>query len=335
MQELNEAACAAADASAHWVVPDWFRVVTTLARRRSSLSLTLSSLGICAERLELMMDQTMERFSDDMELAGLALRTRKHYLDAVRDYSKFFGRSPRRLGHEHLRKWSRHLLDKGVGDGRLRQHFSALKFLYAKTLARPDAVAFLSFRGKKGPLVDILSAEQIDKVLAAVRRPRIRMLFTTMYATGMRLREASFLETHDINAKRGVVVVRHAKGGRERLVPLSETLLGQLRQYWKEERPTPPYLFPSTVSASPICPDVPRRALKLAAKQVGIKQKVSPHTLRHCFATHMLEAGVELRTIQVILGHTSIQTTTRYSQVATGLIANAADLLQLLPTQRR
>jgi integrase/recombinase XerD len=281
------------------------------------------------------MDQTRERFLHDMELAGLAQRTRTLYLDAVRDYSKFFGRSPRRLGHEQLRVWSRHLLDSGVGDGRLRQHFSALKFLYAKTLARPQAVAFLSFRGKKGPLVDILSAEQVQGVLAALRRPRIRMLFTTMYATGLRLKEARYLQTHDINAKRGVIVVKHAKGGRERLVPLSQTLLVGLREYWKSERPTAPYLFPSTVSAAPICADVPRKALKKAAKQAGIQHKVNPHTLRHCFATHMLEAGVELRTIQVILGHTSIHTTTRYSRVATGLIANAADLLRLLPAPTR
>ena len=281
------------------------------------------------------MDQTRERFLHDTELAGLAERTRSHYLDAVRDYSKFFGRSPKDLGHEDLRVWSKHLLDSGVGDGRLRQHFSALKFLYAKTLARPDAVAFLSFRGKTGPLLDILSAEQVERVLASLRRPHIRMLFTTMYATGMRLKEARYLETHDINAQRGVIVVKCAKGGKERLVPLSQTLHSQLREYWKTERPTAPFLFPSTRTADPVCPDVPRKALKLAAKQAGITTKVSPHTMRHCFATHMLEAGVELRTIQVMLGHTSIHTTTRYSRVATGLIANAADLLSLLPVQRR
>ncbi len=281
------------------------------------------------------MDKLFERFEHDMELAGLAERTRILYRDAIRDYAKFFGRSPARLGHEDLRRWSKHLLDSGVGDGRLRQHFSALKFLYAKTLARPRVVAFLSFRGKTGPLLDILSAEQVQRVLAALRRPRIRMLFTTMYATGMRLKEARYLETHDIKAGRGVIVVKYAKGGRERLAPLSPTLLSQLREYWKTERPTAPLLFPSTREAVPICPDVPRKALKLAAKQAGVRCKVSPHTLRHCFATHALEAGVNIRTIQVMLGHTSIHTTMRYSRVATGLIANAADLLSLLPVQRR
>jgi integrase/recombinase XerD len=292
-------------------------------------------LGIYAKRLEHMMDQTRERFLHDMELAGLAQRTQSHYLDAVGAYSRHFGRSPKYLGHEHLRIWSRHLLDSGVGDGRLRQHFSALKFLYAKTLAQPEAVAFLSFRGKTGPLLDILSAEQVEVVLAALQRPRLRMLFTTMYATGMRLKETRFLEFQDIKAQRGVIVVKHPKGGKERLVPLSQTLLLQLREYWKAEQPTAPYLFPSTVSAAPICADVPRKALKKAAKQAGIQQKVSPHTMRHCFATHMLESGVELRTIQAILGHTSIHTTARYSRVATGLIANATDLLQLLPAQKR
>ena len=280
------------------------------------------------------MNQTRQRFLQDMELAGLAQRTRKLYLDAVRDYSNFFGGNPKDLGHEHLRIWSRQLLKSGVGDGRLRQHFSALKFLYAKTLARPEDVAFLSFRGKTGPLLDILSAEQVQSVLTSTRQPRFRMLFATMYATGLRLKEARYLETHDINAKRGVIVVKHAKGGTERLVPLTQTLLGQLREYWRTEKPVAPFLFPSTQAAVPMCPDVARRALKQAARQAGIQCKVSPHTLRHCFATHMLEAGVELRTIQVILGHTSIHTTTRYSRVATGLIANAADLLQLLPAQR-
>jgi len=186
------------------------------------------------------MDQIGKRFQQDMELAGLAQRTQTHYLDAVRDYGKHFGRSPAQLGHEDLRVWSRHLLDSGVGDGRLRQHFAALKFLYKKTLAQPEAVAFLSFRGKTGPLLAILSAAEVERTLAAVRRPRFRMLFTTMYATGLRLKEARYLETSDLNAKRGVIEVKHAKGSKERLVPLSPTLLGQLREYWKTERPPAP-----------------------------------------------------------------------------------------------
>ena len=280
------------------------------------------------------MDQIGKRYQHDMELAGLAPRSQAHYLDAIRDYGKHFGRSPAELGHEDLRAWSKHLLDSGVGDGRLRQHFAALKFLYKKTLAQPEAVAFLSFRGKTGPLLDILSAAEVERTLAAVRRPRFRMLFTTMYATGLRLKEARHLETSDLNAQRGVIVVKHAKGGKTRLVPLSSTLLGQLREYWKTERPPAPYLFPSSVCAAPMSADVARRALKLAAKEAGIRIKVSPHTLRHCFATHLLEAGVELRTIQVLLGHTNIQTTTRYSRVATGLIANATDLLELLPRRQ-
>lgn len=281
------------------------------------------------------MSKLRERYRHDLILAGLAERTQEIYIDAVRDYSNFFGCSPYKLGHEDLRAWSKHLLDTGVGDGRLRQHFSALKFLYAKTLAQPHVVAFLSFRGKAGPLLDILSTEEIERVLAALYRPRIHMLFTTMYATGMRLKEARFLQIHDVDAARGVIVVKHAKGGKERLVPLSQTLHGQLRRYWKTERRTGSYFFPSTVSADPMSPDVARKALKKAAKQAGVQKKVSPHTMRHCFATHMLEAGVELRTIQVILGHTSIHTTTRYSRVATGLISNAADLLQLLPAKSR
>lgn len=279
------------------------------------------------------MEQIYTRFLHDMELAGLAERTQALYVSAVRDYEKFSGRSPEQLGHEDLRAWSRHLLDSGVGDGRLRQHFSAVKFLYAKTMANPSAVAFLSFRGKPGPLLEVLSADEVQRILQALRLPRFKMLFTTMYATGLRLKEARYLEVPDINAERGVIVVKHAKGGKERLAPLSQTLLLQLRAYWKAERPTEPFLFPSSASATPMSAGVARQALKAAAREAGISKKVSPHTLRHCFATHLLEAGAELRTIQVLLGHTSIQTTTRYSRVATGLISGAADLLKLLPHQ--
>jgi integrase/recombinase XerD len=289
--------------------------------------------GNHAAMKEVNMEQIYTRFLHDMELAGLAERTQTLYLSAVRDYEKFFGRSPEQLGHEDLRAWSQHLLDSGVGDGRLRQHFSAVKFLYAKTLAKPEAVAYLSFRGKPGPLLEILSADEVQRILQALRLPRFKMLFMTMYATGLRLKEARYLETSDINADRGVIVVKHAKGGKERLAPLSRTLLLQLRAYWKADRPTEPFLFPSSAGAAPVSADVARRALKAAAREAGILRKVSPHTLRHCFATHLLEAGAELRTIQVLLGHTSIQTTTRYSRVATGLIAGAADLLKLLPGQ--
>jgi len=225
------------------------------------------------------MDQIGKRFQHDMELAGLAPRTQTHYLDAIRDYGKHFGRSPAELGHEDLRAWSKHLLDSGVGDGRLRQHFAALKFLYKKTLAQPEAVAFLSFRGKTGPLLDILSAAEVERTLAAVRRPRFRMLFTTMYATGLRLKEARHLETSDLNAQRGVIVVKHAKGGKTRLVPLSSTLLGQLREYWKTERPPAPYLFPSSVCPAPMSADVARRALKL-----GSKRSWDPHQSEPAYA---------------------------------------------------
>jgi hypothetical protein len=173
------------------------RAEWAIANSGNQPAATLRVLGNHAEHLEANMDQIGKRFQHDMELGGLAERTQTHYLDAIRDYGKHFGRSPAELGHEELRVWSKHLLDSGVGDGRLRQHFAALKFLYKKTLAQPEAVAFLSFRGKTGPLLDILSAAEVERTLAAVRRPRFRMLFTTMYATGLRLKEARHLETSD------------------------------------------------------------------------------------------------------------------------------------------
>lgn len=147
-----------------------------------------------------------------------------------------------------------------------------------------------------------------------------------LYSTGLRLREASHLEVGDINAARGVIHVRHAKGQRERLVMLSPRLLAILRAYWKQERPAKPYLFP-TKAGKPLDPDFARRVLHKAAKAAGLSN-VTPHMLRHSFATHLLDNGTELRVIQVLLGHNSIRTTTRYARVSTAVLAKTKSPLE-------
>jgi site-specific recombinase XerD len=216
-----------------------------------------------------------------------------------------------------------------LGPQGLRQHFAALKFLFGRTLGRPQDVAFLSWPKDPKRLPEILTAEQVSALLGALESAKYRVFFTTLYATGMRLGEAARLEPRDIDATRGVIHMRHGKGKKERLVTLSPRLLEILRAYWKQERPSAPYLFP-TQKGRALDLDFARRVLHKAAAAAGLK-KVTPHILRHSFATHLLDAGTELRVIQVLLGHDNIQTTTRYARVSTTLLSKAKSPLDRLP----
>ena len=231
-----------------------------------------------------------------------------------------------------MRAWVAQLDKSKVGPQRLRQHFAALKFLFGKTLARPEQVAFLSWPKAPKLLPTVLSASQVGALLGALESPKYRVFFTTLYATGLRLKEACHLKTTDIDAARGVIHVRLAKGGKERLVMLSPKLLAILRAYWKQGRPVAPYLFP-TKTKRPLDPDMARRVLHRAAAAAGLNSKqVTPHVLlRHSFATELLESGTDLRVIQVLLGHDNIQTTTRYARVSAALVSKAKSPLDRLP----
>jgi site-specific recombinase XerD len=209
---------------------------------------------------------------------------------------------------------------------------AALKFLYTKTLWRPEAVSFLSWPSDPQKLPTVLAIGEVERLLGALERPKYRVFFTTVYATGLRIREACQLETRDIDAARGVVHVRHAKRKRERFVMLSPRLLSILRAYWALERPPAPWIFAASTSARHLRPDTARKALKLAVAKAGLEKKVTPHVLRHSFATHLLEGGTDLRVIQVLLGHNTIKTTTRYARVSTELIAKTPSPLEQLKT---
>jgi site-specific recombinase XerD len=279
------------------------------------------------------MTALRQKMMQDLELAGYADKTRRTYIECIRMFAKFQRRSPAELGAEEVRAWARHLTTKaGIGPQRIRQHFAALRFLYTKTLFKPEAVSFLSWPRDPQRLPTVLSAEQVERLLGALLSPRYRVFFTIVYATGLRLREACRLETRDLDAARGVIHVRHGKGGRERLVMLSPRLLSILRAYWKLVRPTPPWLFAATRGDNHLNAEVARRALKLAAQQAGLNpKKATPHVLRHSFATHLLERGTDLRVIQVLLGHESIKSTTRYASVSTALIAKTKSPIEKLP----
>ncbi len=276
------------------------------------------------------MTQLRTRMVQDMELAGLRPKTQKTYLESITALARFFGRSPSRLTQEDMRTWVRDLTDRDVSAQRLRQHFAAMKFLFAKTLARPLDVAFLSWPREPDKLPEVLSEEEVGRLLAEFRTVQYRVFFTTLYATGLRIGEALALETRDIDACRGVVHVRHGKGGRPRLVMLSPRLLRVLRAYWGQERPPAPFLFSSQKTGRPICRDAAREALRRAARAAGLEKYITPHVLRHSFATHLLEGGTDLRTIQVLLGHSNIRTTTVYARVSTGVIQGVKSPLDRL-----
>jgi integrase/recombinase XerD len=261
------------------------------------------------------MDSVLERFADDLDLAGRSSSTKRIYLAAARDLVGFHGRSLGTLCQDDVRVWLRALQRRNLSPQRLRHHLSALKFLYGKTLGQPNTVSFLSFPKDRQRLPIVLSVDEVRRLLAAVKEPKYRMFFAFLYATGLRLGEACDVQTGDIDAERGVVRVRAGKSHKERAVALTRPLLHTLRVYWRFVRPAEPWLFASR-RGTRLSPSVARSALRGATEIAGLRRRVTPHVLRHSFATHALEEGVDLRLIQVALGHRSIRTTARYASVS-------------------
>jgi site-specific recombinase XerD len=263
-------------------------------------------------------------------MANRAEQTIKLYVGSIRRFEEFLGHELADASQETVRKWVDHLRGQAVGPSRLGQHYSALKFLYSRTLGQPEKVAWITIPKAKAHLPSILGLPEVQRLLNGFTTAKYRMFFTLIYATGLRIHEACVLETSDIDAILHVIHVRHGKGDKERMVPMGGKLYGQLRAYYKHEQPPKPWLFASK-SGHPLCADTARRALLCAAAASGIGKVVGPHQLRHAFATHLLEGGTDLRSIQVILGHSSIKSTQIYTQVAPGQIAAVRSPLEDLP----
>jgi len=273
---------------------------------------------------------TVSRFTGDLRMANRAELTIEMYVGSIRRFEEFLGHEPADASLETIRRWVDHLRSQAVGASRLGQHYSALKFLYARTLGQPEKVAWITIPRAKAHLPSILGRPEIQRLLAGFTTAKYRMFFTLIYATGLRITEASLLETRDIDAIQQVIHVRNGKGGKDRMVPMSGKLYGLLRAYYKHEQPPKPWLFASRLG-NPICLDSARRALLCAAAASGIGKIVGPHLLRHAFATHLLEQGTDLRKIQVVLGHGSIKSTQIYTQVAASQIAAVRSPLEDLP----
>jgi len=280
------------------------------------------------------MGELYQRMAQDLKLKNLAATTQAEYLRCCSGFARYHMKSPAELGETAIKEYLSHLQLRGAGPETLKMNVAGLKFLYGVTLDRPKVAARLLWPKVPHKKPDILSGSELEKLLGAVTSLIPAMALTTAYSAGLRIGEVCRLRVEDIDSKRGLIHVRLGKGGKDRYVMLSERLLPTLRAYWREVRPSGGWLFPGREKGRPLSPDAVRKALKAAASVVKLKKRISPHGLRHSFATHMLEVGNDIRVIQELLGHASIRTTARYTQVSAKHIARVKSPLDLLGTKR-
>ena len=263
------------------------------------------------------MGQLREKMKDDLTLRNYRPKTVKEYLRCAGKFVAFHRRPPSEMGLAEARQFLLQLAEvQHVSAAHLKMHVAAIRFLYGVTLGRPEVAVHLPWPRVPVTLPDILDQSEVDGLLEAIASVKYRALLMTAYSAGLRLGEASRLATTDIDSRRGLIHIRDGKGARDRYVMLSPRVLVFLRAYWRATRPTGPLLFPGQVPGQPVSPDAVRAALHAAAVKAGIRKHITPHVLRHSFATHLLERGEDIRAIQVLLGHASIQTTARYTQVS-------------------
>lgn len=282
------------------------------------------------------MGNVRDRMKDDLHLKNYRRGTRELYLGYARQFVAHFMRAPGELGAEEIRRYQLHLADeRKLQPGTIKGHLGAIRFLYSVTLQRPEVVAGIIWPRQTYKLPEILSGDEIDAILVHVEPLAHRAIAMAAYGAGLRITEACRLRAADIDSKRGLILVRDAKRGRDRYVMLPERLLAVLREYWRAARPPGPELFPASGRAGVVAPKVVRRSLAKAVRKAGVGKRVTPHTLRHSFATHLLEGGTDIRTIQVLLGHASIRTTAHYTQVSAKTIATTTSPLDRLGKKKK
>jgi len=266
--------------------------------------------------------------------------TTRNYLRVVADFAKYFGKSPDKLGPNELRTYQAYLLrERKVTPGTAVNCVAALRFFFIKTLKRHQFRDFLPYPQDRRRLPTVLSREEVSRLIDAAGTLFRRTLLMTLYGTGMRRAELARLKVSDIDSQRMIIRVVAGKGGKDRDLPLSPALLETLREYWRWRKPKL-YMFPTRTRGrtfeQPISDKTVWIACSEAAHRAGIRKHVTPHTLRHSWATHLLEAGTDLRTIQVLLGHGDLETTAQYlhlSQRHLQTVVNPLDSLALSGTE--
>jgi integrase/recombinase XerD len=275
------------------------------------------------------MSPLRRRMVEDMTVRNLSPATQRSYLYAVAKFSRFFGKSPEHLDLEDVRTYQVHLASQGIAWATLNQTVAALRFFYGVTLGRPEIPERIAYAREPRRLPVVLSADEVVRFLEAVPSLKSRTALTTAYAAGLRVSEVVALKVADIDSGRMLIRVEQGKGCKDRYVMLSAQLLAILRTYWRLARPRH-WLFPGRDEERPIDQTVLHAACRSACEAAGLTKHVTVHTLRHSFATHLLESGADIRIIQVLLGHTNIATTARYTQVATSTIQGTASPLDRL-----
>src|ERR1700682_1907527 len=274
------------------------------------------------------MSPLRRRMIEDMTVRNLSPATQRSYISAVSKFSRYFGRSPDRLHLEDVRAFQVYLVATGISWPALNQIVRALRFFYGVTLGQATVPERIAYAREPNKLPVVLSADEVVRFLEAISSLKSRTALTTVYAAGLRVSEVVFLKIADIDSQRMVIRVEQGKGGKDRYVMLSPQLLRILRTYWRLTRPKR-WLFPGRDDERPLVPNglPPARSACAAA---GLSKQVTVHTLRHTFATHLLESGADVRIIQVLLGHASLASTARYTRVATKTISNTPSPLDRL-----
>jgi integrase/recombinase XerD len=273
-----------------------------------------------------------QRMLEDMQIRNFSQNTRESYLLQVSLFARHFRRSPEGLGPVNIRTYQVYLTnEKKLAPGSIHIATSALRFLYTVTLKRPwDVEEVLPLPKAPQTLPVILSPEEVLKFLSSVPRLKGRTVLTICYAAGLRISEAIALKPADIDSKRMTLRVDQGKGQKDRYVMLSERLLVILRDWYRAARPTP-WLFPGVIPGSHVTREGINDASRLGHQRSGLVKPVTPHSLRHAFACHLLESGTDLRTIQLLMGHRSLSTTARYLRLATSKVCATRSPLDLLP----
>ena len=260
-----------------------------------------------------------QRMIDDMTARRLSEATQKDYVRNVRNFTAFLGRSPDTATSDDLRRFQLHMAQQQVSPWSINAAIVALRFFFTVTLERPDLVRPLRLVTEPRRTPVVLSPEEVARLLEAAPGLKYKTALSVAYGAGLRVSEVANLKVSDIDRERMTLRVEQGKGQRDRTVMLSPRLLELLRQWWKAARPQV-WLFPGQNPINPLTPRQLNRAVTAAKDLAGISKRVSPHTLRHSFATHLLEQGVDIRVIQVLLGHAKLETTALYTRVAASTV---------------
>jgi site-specific recombinase XerD len=253
---------------------------------------------------------------EELQRRNYSQTTVKSYIRAVKAFAEYFHQPPDQLGPEHIRTWQVHLLtEKKIGVRTVRNETAALRFFFVKTLKRPYPLEEVAYPKPPRSLPTILSQEEAIRLIESASNLFHRAMLMTLYSTGIRRAELCHLKVEDIDSERMLIHIRHGKNNRDRDVPLSPKLLETLREYWRWMKPKT-YLFPGTLNGwradKPITPKIIWQACREAAQRAGITKPVRPHLIRHSFATHLVEQGADLPTLQALLGHTTLKPTSIY-----------------------